>query len=755
MASNYNSTTLLTGERALIGNPSPFFTKLRIGVYLSKLKSRMAPVSGKRQYSAGFPLVALLALAVVSFSMLTPGLAWGFSLGKVRVTGALSKQFKAEIPVEAGGQEGLVVMLGSEADYRKLGLKRPDFLDGLQAQVANHPTSPGDKIIYVTSHDPIYQPSFNLVVKAYMNGGHIVENYFLALDFQKNLTMEVASTKEEEKGDLSAAARDIQDTKGKERSRPRTGDDASIKSVKQEEVDEARREDDIRAALKGNLPVAEPLAYSKEKKDKRLLDEIRASEEDLSKKPENKQEPEPVRESRKEPLALKTAPAEPVHEKPAKEPEPAPVKAKPVEIVIKGEDSKPDVAEVKKVQPGSRFKMYKIATGDSLYAVSRKMAVDGLDMDRLVVAVWKENKGRFIKGNLHGIRTGTSLDYQKAAETARAMSREEARKIIKDQWAEWKKIRVAFVSPAATVLAGKKTAQPAPAPKKHEEPAKAKAPPTTPAPAVKPESKPTPPPAPAVKPESKPTPPPAPAPVQAKAKAPSHYGAALKAVSEWKVSQGPSFEGEQIDILSIGDVSDKGLLDVKVAKKGANGPEEITIQFKKETSGFKPLTTMKSVPAPSRPASAEKGRPFTAHVGAFREKGGAEEMSRILRKKGYNAYVIAPSGKEDAVFRVAVDRFGSMEEAKTFSETLRKSGLIKYGWTLNLPYSLRLAGPMSAKDAQAKTAELVSKGVYAYMAPAGDDKAVVLTGAYETEKTAKEAAEQAALKALSPSVVQP
>jgi hypothetical protein len=677
--------------------------------------------------------------------MFTPGRAWGFSLGKVRVTGALSKQFKAEIPVEAGGQEGLVVMLGSDADYRKLGLKRPDFLDGLQAQVANHPSSPGDKIIYITSHDPIYQPSFNLVVKAYMNGGHIVENYFMALDFQKNLTMEIASTKEDQKSDLSTAARDIREMKGKDRPQPKTGDDAALKSVRQDEMDEARREEDIRAALKGNLPVAEPLAYSKEKKEKKLLDEIRASEEDVSRKPEKKQESEPVLESRREPLALKTVPAGPSPEKLAKEPDPAQAKAKPVEpveIVIKGDDAKPDVAEVKKVPPGSNFRMYKVATGDSLYAVSRKMAADGLDMDRLVVAVWKENRGRFIKGNLHGIRTGTELDYQKAAETANAMSRDEARKIINDQWQDWKKIRVKFISTTAVVAAGKKPEERAPSPKKHEAPAKAQA---DPAPV----------PAQAVKPASAPTSAPTAVPVKTKATAPAHYGSALKAVSEWKVSQEPSSEGDEIDILSIGDVSDKGLVDVKIARKGANGREEITIQLKKDIAGFKPLTTMKSVPATQHVVAAEKGRPFTAHVGAFREKGAAEEMSRILRKKGHNSYVIVPSGKEGAIFRVAVDRFGSLEEAKAFSETLRKSGLIKYGRELNLPYALRLAGPMSVKDAQAKAVELVSKGVYAYTAPTGDGKAVILSGAYETEKAAKEAAGQAAMKALSPSVIQP
>lgn len=708
-----------------------------IGVKLNKLIRRMAPTGKRESNRRRYYAMALLSLAVVSLSIFATGRAWAFSLGKVRVTGALNRQFKAEIPVEAGGQEGLVVMLGSEADYKKLGLKRPDFLDSLQAQVANHPTSPGDKIIYITSPDPIYQPSFNLVVKAYMNGGHIVENYFMALDFQKNMTMEVASSKGEDQGDLSAAARDIQGTK--EKPQPKPGDGAALKDVKRDEMEESRREDDIRAALKGDLPVAEPLAYSKEEKQKRLLDEIRASEEDLSKKQEKAPEPAPVRENPQEPVVVKTVPAEP-----------APAKAKePVEIVIKGEESKPAVAEVKTVPAGAGFRMYKVTTGDSLYAVSRKMAVEGLDMDRMVVAVWKDNQKRFIKGNLHGIRTGTELDYQKAAETARSISREEARKIIKDQWEEWKKIRVKFVSPAAVVLAEKKPVEPTPAPKKQVEQAKAQAPSPAPAQAVKQEPKPAPIPA------AAPVPAPAPAPVQAKSKAPAHYGSVLKAVSEWKVLQGPAMEADEIDILSIGDISDKGLVDVKIARKGVKGSEELTIQLKKESSGFKPLTAMKAIQSPARPASAEKGKPFTAHVGAFNEKSAAEEMSRILRKKGHNAYVIAPSNKGDTLFRVALDRFGNLEESSALLESLRKSGLIKYGRTLNLPYSLRLAGPMSVKDAQSKTAEFVSKGVSAYTAPAGDGKAVVLTGAYETEKTAKEAAGHASLKALSPSVVQP
>jgi cell division septation protein DedD len=656
----------------------------------------------------------------------------------VRVTGALNRQFKAEIPVEAGGQEGLVVMLGSEADYRKLGLKRPDFLDSLQAQVANHPTSPGNKIIYITSHDPIYQPSFNLVVKAYMNGGHIVENYFMALDFQKNLTMEIASSKGDEKGDLSAAARDIRETKEKEQPKPADGD--ALKAAKRDETEEARREEDIRSALKGDLPVAEPLAYSKEEKQKKLLDEIKASEEGLSRKHEKSPEPAPVVEKRQEPLALKTLPAESAPEKPVTRPEP--VKAKePMEFVIRGEEPKPAVAEVKAVPSGAGYSLYKVEKGDSLYAVSRKMAVDGLDMDRMVVAVWKENQKRFIKGNLHGIRIGTALDYRKTAETARAMSRSEARKIIKGQWEEWKKIRVEFVSPAATVLAGKKPVEPVAAPRIPVESAKAQVP--APASVEKPVAKPA------------PSPVPAKAPVQATSKVPAHYGSVLKAVSEWKVLQGPSMDGDEIDILSIGDVSDKGLVDVKIARKGANGSEALTIQLKKESSGFKPLTTMKAVQAPQRSTSVGKGRPFTAHVGAFSEKASAEEMSRILRKKGHNAYVVATVGKGDTIFRVAVDRFVSVEESGAFLETLRKSGLIKYGRTLNLPYSLRLAGPMSVKDTQAKAAQLASKGVSAYTAPAGEGKAVVLAGAYDTEKSAKEAAGQATLKALSASVIQP
>lgn len=704
-----------------------------------KLNEPMRPFIAHRRsasFAANLLTLCVLAFVVTALSIFAPVRAFAFSLGKIRVTGALTNQFKSEIPVQTDGQEGLIVMLGSEADYKKLGLKRPDFLDSLQVQMGDHPMSKGDKIIYITSPDPIYQPSFNLVVKAYMNGGHIVENYFLALDFQKNITMEIASSKEEERTDLSAAALDIQKEKQKSAAAPSDG--SAIASVKRDEMEAAKREDEIRAALRGELPVAEPLTYSKEQAEKKRLDEIRASEEALAEQEQAPAKTEPVIASAKEPLVIQPAPAPaPVT---APTPPPAPVAAKaeePVEIVIKEE---PAVAEVKPVTSGVRFKMYKVESGDSLYAISRKVGVEELDMDRLVVAVWKENSGKFIKGNLHGIRAGTKLDYEKAVDTARSMSRNEARQIISDQWEEWKKLRVKFVSPAAVAMAQKKPVEPAPAKKEEKKAAKEK-----PAPAAKVEQ--------TAKPEPAKTPVAPEAPMSAARKeAAVNYGAILKALAEWKTAQGPSWEGAEMDALHIGEVSAKGLVDVKIAKRGPGGSEEISIQLKKESSGFKPLTAMKSVPA--APAPASKGKPFTVQVGAFRERADAEEMVKILRKKGHNAYVAVSAGKGDPV-RVTVDRFATAEDAAGFSENLRKSGLVKFGRALRLPYALRLGEPMSSNDANSKVAELASKGVSAYIVSAGDGKASVMTGAYESEKSAREAAKQMSKGGLNPSVTQP
>ncbi|MBI5749061.1 MAG: hypothetical protein HZA00_08040, partial [Nitrospinae bacterium] len=110
-----------------------------------------------------------------------------FSIGAIEVKSSLNEGFRAEIPVYVDGQSGLDVSIGNEDDYAKLGIERIKIVDSLSLVL--EPVDKERVIIKLSSSKPINQPSFNLIIKAVQNGGTILENYFLAIDFQKSLSL--------------------------------------------------------------------------------------------------------------------------------------------------------------------------------------------------------------------------------------------------------------------------------------------------------------------------------------------------------------------------------------------------------------------------------------------------------------------------------------------------------------------------------------------------------------------------------------
>ncbi|MBI4666771.1 MAG: SPOR domain-containing protein [Nitrospinae bacterium] len=658
---------------------------------------------------AVYPII----LAVVAALALSQP-AWAFSFGKIRVTSAYNTLFKAEIPLESAAKpEGLVVAFGSPADYSKLGLKRPDFLDNLSLQVADHPAAKGQKIIYITSADPIYQPSFNLIIKAFINGGQILENYFIAIDFQKNLALEASSSKEQEQEDMQAVAREMG-------GQPRSGEVPArqdIADMKKEEEHLSKDEMAVRSALRGEQPkVAQPMAPSSD--DKATLEAIRASEADAE------QGPAPV-------MTAET----PVITASSQEPEasapPAPSKSagEPVEIVIHGDEtfvnsepapapkqamrapvSAPGATPARIVGEGA----YKVKHGDTLYAVTRKMT-GGQDADRLIVALWRSNKKLFAHGNLHGIKKGAVLDWALAEEMADSISANEARKIVRQQWAAWEKLTVKVSAPPAIV-----------APPVKEQVAKK------------------------VEPRVTPVPVPAPAPVAQPAPAPAKVVTPqmswFKALAEWKARNG--VKGGDIEIVSVKVVDEKtGRVEAKVVRKTANGPKESTVTMEKGKTGYK-VSGETAIPAPkSKPvakdkAAVSKNKPFTLHVATFRDKGQAISLVKILRDKGVNAFeMTGPDGSGGTVSRVAVDRFKSAGEAVALAGKLSGQGIARSGRALKLPYSVLVNAPAPVAEARAKAAQLAASGVSAYVVADGD-KAAVYSGAYLTEQEAAAAAQE-------------
>ncbi len=323
-----------------------------------------------------------------------------FSLGKIRVTGATNQPFKAEIPVRVDGKVGLAADLGSRKDYERIGVNRPPFLDKLSVEVADHPLAPGQKIIYVTSSEPVHQPSFNLIVKASLGSGVIMENYFLALDFQKDLNIDLPASKEEREA-MSKIAAELQLLRPNqpERAEVSSGRETTLEQIRKEE-EEAVREDEAKAGRQASFKRPEKPIFR---------DEPKHEAPDIEPEPP-KPEPEPVRRE--------------------KAPEPV---TRPEAVSKSG----PTVGEAG-LLPGSGQGVYTVKSGDSLYKIAKSLGASRKNLDVVVVALWKSNHQHFIKGNIHGLLSGRRLDYSRVNETARTMTSAEARRIIMEQWPGWR-----------------------------------------------------------------------------------------------------------------------------------------------------------------------------------------------------------------------------------------------------------------------------------------------------------------------------
>ena len=333
--------------------------------------------------------------------------AFAFSLGQIRVTGAPNKEFRAEIPVRIDGRPGLNVSLGDVTDYERIGVSRPDFLDNLMLEVAPHPVVENQNIVYITSLEPILAPSFNLVVKARLGGGIILENYFLALDFQKNLNLDLPVTAEE-RSEMEKIAKELAKLKpGAEKEEPEPAETdkvALIEKIKKEEQEAELAEERILSET-----ITEPSP----------ADTVRPVKVSPPKPTARQPEPEPAKTDE---VAMIDRIRKQEQEQ-ISEPEPR-------ETVIERSLERPSAQEgqVVGIFADPAANVYKVKRGDSLYKIAKRLGASSKDYDRVVVALWRDNFQHFIKGNIHGLYDGRKLDFSQVNETVKNRSMADAKR---------------------------------------------------------------------------------------------------------------------------------------------------------------------------------------------------------------------------------------------------------------------------------------------------------------------------------------
>lgn len=362
-----------------------------------------------------------VALRVAAVCLLAAGAfpcgAFALGLGEIVVKSSYNKGFVAEIPVFLDhGETDLKAVVGTQADYNMIQIGRPAFIDGLAVTVENGGTG---KVVVIRSKEPITQPSFNLIIRATASGGTVLENYFLAVDFRKSLSLDLPPSEEH------VAEAPKQEKKAAPAASPLS---PPAPVVTPQPVIAPSPTPVVTSAA----PVVTPAP---------VVVPPPAPVEQAAALPPPVEEPAPAppapqeREEPEAPIAPKAAVEEPLKdEKPPVDAAPASAKSSLAKI---GADPAKNRVTVKK--------------GDTLFSIARTLGPSTPDLPRVVVAIYMENKDAFIDGNIHRLRTRVTLDYSRVNERAADVTDEEARQLLSDNWKDLQKPESAEPARVASV----------------------------------------------------------------------------------------------------------------------------------------------------------------------------------------------------------------------------------------------------------------------------------------------------------------
>jgi pilus assembly protein FimV len=93
-----------------------------------------------------------------------------------------------------------------------------------------------------------------------------------------------------------------------------------------------------------------------------------------------------------------------------------------------------------------------VKRGDTLAKIANEMKADGVSLDQMLVALYRENRQAFLNNNMNLLKTGQILRIPSAADVAK-LTKAEASKEVQVQVADWKGYREQIASAAAAAPA--------------------------------------------------------------------------------------------------------------------------------------------------------------------------------------------------------------------------------------------------------------------------------------------------------------
>ena len=349
-----------------------------------------------------------------------------FSIGKIQVQSKFGEKFNASFEINLDFDGPVEVGLGNVSDYNKLGLDRQDIIDALVIDLV--PTDGGlRKTVQIRSNNPLFFPSFNLVVWAIHNGGTLLENFLVTVDFQQSLALNV---------------------RGNKKNSPKLPNN------------EPRREP--LGGQEKTLQPAETQPFAKEVSPKELA--VATGPESPSRTPESKAPnedakvaPEESEVSSPEVIVPVPAKAQVMHRRrlsgviwahPRSFPDLTTVS--PIQADVIGTETAPSATpntvtstlvektgpEIVQSLPLSN-KEYVLKKGEGLFSISRKLKIGNYHPAQIAIAIWIHNIDKFIFGNINGIQEGVQLDLENLEDHVSAIDLATARSILKGQTLEW------------------------------------------------------------------------------------------------------------------------------------------------------------------------------------------------------------------------------------------------------------------------------------------------------------------------------
>ena len=403
--------------------------------------SFLSPRPGDGNFLRRKNLRSLLSAFGVGLLLVSAAPVWGFSFGDISINSNFGERFNAELDLILDKESQVAVAIGSEEDYRRLELERPKIIDDLLIEKTVQ-VSGGHKIVRLVSKRPLFYPSFNLVVRGTQDGGTVIENYLITVDFRQSLALNVKGRKNKP-------------------APPRPADEP----VDLLQGGEARPE----TASGGATPENETPEATAAAPSAGTLDSLEASPVLVPAAPNNAKTPSTLKGAREPEPPIQTArwvrrrvppplppmePQETVDEEPvqlAENPEPleeeeeTPAESEPQPPAVASEEEPAAVSaegESEGVATGVQQADYgPLEQGENLFSVAKSLGVQRGEANRFVVAVWLDNPDSFIFGNMNGLREGARLDLAKLEERLAEVDPAQARDLLQSQWEEWKVIR--------------------------------------------------------------------------------------------------------------------------------------------------------------------------------------------------------------------------------------------------------------------------------------------------------------------------